>query len=873
MRHPAPFPFPTRVDLHVVSHTHWDREWYHQAARFRQRLVALVDELIASPPTAGTSFLLDGQAVVLHDYLAARPDRRDELAVLLQQGRLEAGPWYVLADELIPGGEALVRNLLAGRRALEEMGAEPTPVLYCPDSFGHPSALPAIAQGFGLGVVIAWRGYGGARWPSGDTVRWSGPDGSAVLLHHLPPDGYEFGSALPPDDASARARWSRIREVIEPRAVTSVALLLNGADHHARQARLGLALDALARAAMPVEVRPSSLRAFAAALSGACATRELHTVQGELRDSYGYAWTLGGTLASRAHQKRRARRLERMLVRDVEPLLALAGRSADRAVLDEAWRELLLCHPHDTLCGCSTDAVARAMDARMDSVAAQLLGLQHDALQALVLPQQDRSDSAPVSIVLVRNRSARARSGVAFVTLVSHLERERVGPGSGVLAPAELEHPAPPTLAGCPVQLLRQRFARDRIEDPRAYPRNYLASEQRVAVWVDEAPPSGLLPLEVGSFETLAAKPLAVSVSRRSLDNGLVRLDVDEQGAVTLRDSRTRTALHDLLRFESLRDEGDLYSPSLRGAAFRPRFAGARVVDRGPLRGTIELRYTLEGSATRVRVRLTIDAGLGALRIGVRGMNASRNHRLRIGIRSQLAAARCFADGSLGVVERVPLDVPRRDQREEHVVPTAPLQRYVSLASDAATVTLYSDGLAEYEATRDGTIWVTLLRAVGDLSRNDLPERRGHAGWPVDTPQAQCLGPFAAELAVALHSARTSAVIHEIEQLADDVLLPLAGATVHEVQGLPATIAGPELKGDGLAVSAIKPAAVGSGVVLRCINLLDIPVAGSWTTPHPTPDAWLARLDETALEPIEIQDHFIPFVAPPRGIVTIIVRS
>src|SRR5262245_26047611 len=82
--------------IHVVSHTHWDREWYLPVARFRQQLVSLVDELIDEPPDRGSSFLLDGQMVVIEDYLAVRPERRDALALLLTSGALEAGPWYVL---------------------------------------------------------------------------------------------------------------------------------------------------------------------------------------------------------------------------------------------------------------------------------------------------------------------------------------------------------------------------------------------------------------------------------------------------------------------------------------------------------------------------------------------------------------------------------------------------------------------------------------------------------------------------------------------------------------------------------------------------------------------------------------------------------
>ena len=118
-------PDPARAAAHgevvyVLAHTHWDREWYLPAGRFRQRLVALIDELLDGDEPR-SPFLLDGQAVVLDDYLDVRPERASDLAAALQDGTIEAGPWYVLADELIPSGEALVRNLLAGRRTLRKL--------------------------------------------------------------------------------------------------------------------------------------------------------------------------------------------------------------------------------------------------------------------------------------------------------------------------------------------------------------------------------------------------------------------------------------------------------------------------------------------------------------------------------------------------------------------------------------------------------------------------------------------------------------------------------------------------------------------------------------------------------------------------------
>ena len=102
----------------LVSHFHWDREWYRDFQEFRGRLVDAIDsvlDLVATDP--GFRFMLDGQAIVLEDYLVVRPHRRAELEAGLASGRLAAGPWYVQPDSFLPGGETHVRNLLHGRRA------------------------------------------------------------------------------------------------------------------------------------------------------------------------------------------------------------------------------------------------------------------------------------------------------------------------------------------------------------------------------------------------------------------------------------------------------------------------------------------------------------------------------------------------------------------------------------------------------------------------------------------------------------------------------------------------------------------------------------------------------------------------------------
>jgi alpha-mannosidase len=175
------------LDIHVVSHTHWDREWYLTYEQFRLRLVALIDRLLDLLDTDPSFryFHLDGQTIVLEDYLEMRPEQEPRLRSAIRSGRVLIGPWYVMPDEFLVSGEALVRNLVRGHQISRDYGA-PMPVGYLPDLFGHVGQMPQIWRQFGLDNTILWRGFGGRDaeyW-------WEAPDGSRVLMMHLPPEGY-----------------------------------------------------------------------------------------------------------------------------------------------------------------------------------------------------------------------------------------------------------------------------------------------------------------------------------------------------------------------------------------------------------------------------------------------------------------------------------------------------------------------------------------------------------------------------------------------------------------------------------------------------------------------------------------------------------
>lgn len=244
------------VEAVVVSHTHWDREWYLPFQQFRARLVALVDYLLdlLERDESFRCFTLDGQAVVLEDYLEVRPENEDRLRRLIQGRRLLVGPWYVLPDEFLSSEEAMVRNLLLGARVARRFGAVMR-VGYVPDPFGHIRQLPQILQGFGIASAIFSRGMGDEGESLGAEFMWRSPDGSEVLALWLPAHYGSFtpvGSfnpwasdarfaagdreSMPLDEA---VRFTRdLARFLAARSRTGVVLLDTGSDHLAPRADL-----------------------------------------------------------------------------------------------------------------------------------------------------------------------------------------------------------------------------------------------------------------------------------------------------------------------------------------------------------------------------------------------------------------------------------------------------------------------------------------------------------------------------------------------------------------------------------------------------------------------------------------------------------
>ncbi|HEY4100825.1 MAG TPA: glycoside hydrolase family 38 C-terminal domain-containing protein [Gemmatimonadales bacterium] len=870
--------------FHIICHTHWDREWYLPAAAFRARLVAAFADLIPLlERERDARFLLDGQTVILDDVHATVPQWQPRSESLVRSGQLEIGPWYILADELIPSGESLVRNLIEGRRDAAGAGHR-MDVLYSPDAFGHPSVFPSLAREFGIENAVIWRGAVSPTGSDTDLYWWSGADGSRTLVYHLPPAGYEIGSGLLESPATIADEWARIGPALMRRSATSDVAVFVGADHHAPPISARAIREALEQADPGATFRLSSLTEYFAAVRGAVSGAAIPTIAGERRWSFGHTWTLPGARAIRTRALRRFGAAELLLLRKAEPLAALAfgvNRVDVHELARSARRALLECQFHDTLCGCSSDAVAQEQATRLTAVAAIASEISRRALHKMAHHDADQARTTPTRtrpVMLLWNPAARRRGGIVTATATAFRRDILVGPpggriagGDGGFTPIEL---VAPDGSAIPVQLLNVAPALERIESSRHYPDLDEVDRSTIAFEAPATPGLGLSALTLRR-STAVPEPTDLEVNSGRLANRFVEVHCGRDGRVDLIDRRSGERYRDLLGLVSETDAGDSYTPEIiAGTAIRASSTVARVIGAGPLVGAIESTLTITRPSGRIRARriLILHADAPALRVRFELDNDATDHRLRTSIPVN-ARTTVVSGSAFGVEERESVEVDVNDFPDEHPLPTAPAQRFAAVSAGNRGIALFAPGFFEYE-WRDETVWLTLIRSVGELSKNTLRARPGHAGWPIATPDAQELGPHLLEFAVAPIAHDDARRVDALEELWEDLFLPLQPEFIRNCSGGSSTEQpiGVTLDGPGLVFTSCKVAESEEGIVLRCYNTTSAPVRGRWVLTSAVAGAARIRADESIVSSLPFGAAGVPFIAEPRAIISVLIR-
>ncbi|MFD7943522.1 alpha-mannosidase [Streptomyces sp. NPDC059744] len=186
---------PASASAHRISaagHAHIDSAWLwplRETVRKASRTFANVTALAQDYPELVFACSQAQQYAWVRDH---QPHIWERIKRAVADGQwAPVGSMWVESDANMPGGEALARQIVHGKRFFEqELGVE-TQEIWLPDSFGYTAAFPQLARLAGvkwfLTQKLSWNQTN--KMPH-HTFWWEGIDGTRVFTHFPPVDTY-----------------------------------------------------------------------------------------------------------------------------------------------------------------------------------------------------------------------------------------------------------------------------------------------------------------------------------------------------------------------------------------------------------------------------------------------------------------------------------------------------------------------------------------------------------------------------------------------------------------------------------------------------------------------------------------------------------
>ncbi|WEM44501.1 mannosylglycerate hydrolase (plasmid) [Photobacterium sp. DA100] len=735
--------------VHITPHMHWDREWYFTTEESRILLVNNMEEILTrleSDPEY-TFYVLDGQTAVLEDYFAIMPENEERVRKQVQAGKLIIGPWYSQTDTMQVAGESIVRNMMYGIRDCMNFG-EAMKIGYLPDSFSMSSQLPMIYNGFGIDRAMFWRGCSERHGTNKTEFVWQSNDGSEVTAQVLPL-GYAIGKYLPQDEEGLRARLDKYFPVLEKPSVTKDILLPNGHDQMPIQKDIFEVMDKLREIYPNREFKMSRFEEVFERIEEV--RDQLDTVKGEFND--GKYMRVHRTISStRMDIKLIHAEVENKIVNILEPLASIAwtlGFDYHHGLIEKMWKESMKNHAHDSIgCCCSDKVHAEILNRYIlaDDMATNLINFYKRKIVDH-MPAREGCDK-----LAMFNLSPYDREEVINTTITIRAQEFKIFDEHG----HEVEY-----------------YIQDqRVIDPGKIDRqivhygNYDPFVEYDIQIKHIVPAMGFTTLHI---EGNAKGKVKVAEQKEYLmENEFYRINVNDNGTLTIFDKETQQTFDQVLRLEDGSDDGDEYdySPSrkewlLYSDEFKVetniKHEGFQSVASIKLRMDVpdnlqarEERTNQDGYVD-VDCQVVLKAGTRRIEVRMELDNQADDHRVRVLVPTPFVSETVVADNQFGLITR-PVNDPEmanweKDGWKEAPVPVYQLMNFAALESGQAGMAIMSNGLREFEVISSkgneekDTFALTLLRGVGVLGKEELLLRPGRpSGIKIPTPDSQVRG-------------------------------------------------------------------------------------------------------------------------------------
>lgn len=754
--------------IHVIPHSHWDREWYFTTSRSKVYLMKDLGDVLNTLENDPEFkyFMVDAQGSLLDDYIKWRPQDKERISKLVNDGRLVIGPWYTQTDQLVISGESIVRNMYYGMKRCESFGKYMN-VGYVPDSFGQSGNMPQIYRQFGIEDTLFWRGV------SDDMVKhtdynWRGDDGSVVFTTQIP-FGYYIGGNIPEEPEENEEFWQK--ECLEKaggRSATRHIYFPNGFDQAPVRTNLPQLVKERNEKDPENEYVISCIEDYIKDVKSE--NPELEEVQGELVIAK-HMRIHKSIFSSHSDLKVMNTQIQNYVTNVMEPLLTISynlGNEYPHEAVAEIWKLLFENAAHDSIGSCISDTANEDVYVRYKQ--ARDIAVNLVELHSRLIATNVKND-ADMTFTAINTLPQKRKDTVIVKTYV---------PGGKFAIIDEKGNDVDYTIIKSR-DLTDYVLSQTIMLDPS---RKFYVPDQvlevTMAIKANDVPALGYVQYSIDTQKDSHKE----TADKKVLENKYYTIEVEENGSLTIVDKANNVTYKNQGILVENGDDGDSfnYSPPRKDmevfsneSKCTVKISGSDIYDQAEIHFDMVVPADLDERAEgKVSVTMLVDMTV-ALRkdskvidFNVKVDNKGLSHRLCVLFDSQIVSAFNYADQQFGLIKRpnyyekeMKLYMESMNNKtekkagiqelanwandqstwQEPPISIEPTQSYVSLTDGKTGIAVIPQGVREYEVLDDSKIRLTLFRTYGFMGKENLIYRPGRASGEriIETPAAQLL--------------------------------------------------------------------------------------------------------------------------------------
>lgn len=754
--------------IHVIPHSHWDREWYFTTSRSKVYLMKDLGDVLNTLENDPEFkyFMVDAQGSLLDDYIKWRPQDKERISKLVNEGRLVIGPWYTQTDQLVISGESIVRNMYYGMKRCESFGKYMN-VGYVPDSFGQSGNMPQIYRQFGIEDTLFWRGV------SDDMVKhtdynWRGDDGSVVFTTQIP-FGYYIGGNIPEAPEENDEFWKKeCFEKAGGRSATRHIYFPNGFDQAPVRTNLPQLVQERNEKDPENEYVISCIEDYIKDVKSE--NPELEEVQGELVIAK-HMRIHKSIFSSRSDLKVMNTQIQNYVTNVMEPLLTISynlGNEYPHEAVAEIWKLLFENAAHDSIGSCISDTANEDVYVRYKQardIAVNLVELHSRLIAANV------KNDADMTFTVINTLPQKRKDTVIVKTYV---------PGGKFAIIDENGNDVDYTIIKSR-DLTDYVLSQTIMLDPS---RKFYVPDQvlevTMAIKANDVPALGYVQYSIDTKKDSHKE----TADKKVLENEYYAIEVEENGSLTIVDKANNVTYKNQGILVENGDDGDSfnYSPPRKDmevfsneSKCTVKISGSDIYDQAEIHFDMVVPADLDERAEgKVSVTMPVDMTVAfrkdskVIDFNVKVDNKGLSHRLCVLFDSQIVSAFNYADQQFGLIKRpnyyekeMKLYMESMNNKtekkagiqelanwandqstwQEPPISIEPTQSYVSLTDGKTGIAVIPQGVREYEVLDDSKIRLTLFRTYGFMGKENLIYRPGRASGEriIETPAAQLL--------------------------------------------------------------------------------------------------------------------------------------